>query len=179
MRQAGMMNEQHLSAEATPISDEEATIRLKQYNRDGVLGRALNYAWLMAGPIIIDTHHQVGAELVRRAKAATSQEELARFQVDNVLKDSLQSVQDRFKLPVDLDWVRRIAASAVAFHSLSIPSASIVKGKVEVARRTVIRIHDEFSDNEIAVQVANTVWTLLAFETEILAWKFGELRRAG
>lgn len=174
-----MADEQDLRAELPPISDEEAELRLRNYNPNGVFGRALNYAWRMAGPIIIDTHRQVSAEIIQRAPAGTAREKLIRYTTDVILKEGLQSVQACYKMPCDIDWVRRIAAAAVVLHRQAVTPPSLIRGKTEITKRTVIRIHDEFNDSTIAIQVSNTLWTLLVYESEILLWKLNELYRAG
>jgi hypothetical protein len=88
-----------------------------------------------------------------------------------------EMVRGRFESPMDVEWVRRIAASAAGLDRGLIPVSMVVKGKTEIVRETIDRIRREIDDVERVDEIAATLWTLLSMEVEITIWQIGEIHR--
>ncbi|MEO7690561.1 MAG: methyl-accepting chemotaxis protein [Sphingomonas sp.] len=169
-----MANRHKDGAETGLISERDIALRLKIYNPDNALGKALAEAWAAAGPIIVETQREWLTAALDNAgpSGATPQAER-----DATLAGAMQALHHKFERPVDARWVQYIAEEAIAMTRRSTPIPVIIRSKTRIVSSTVARIRREVDDRELAPRICETLRELCAFECEILSWQVGELRR--
>ena len=169
-----MANRHNDGAETGLISDRDVALRLKIYNPDNVLGKAVAEAWAMAGPIIVETQREWLTAALDDSGPGGAGTQIER---DAVLADAMRALHHKFERPVDAIWVQYIAEEAIGMARRSMPIPVVVRSKTRIVSSTVARICQAIDDSELAARICEMLRELCAFECEILSWQVGELRR--
>jgi len=169
-----MANRHNDGAETGLISERDVALRLKIYNPDNVLGKAVAEAWATAGPIIVDTQREWLTAALDDSGPGGATTQVER---DAVLADAMRALHHKFERPVDTLWVQYIAQEAIGMTRRSTPIPVIIRSKTRIVSRTVARIRQDIDDPELAARTCETLRELCAFECEIFSWQVGELRR--
>lgn len=171
------MKKQNGVVDGEMMSDEDIAMRLRVYNPDNILSRAISEAWTWAGPTIIEVQRQVLTERLNDPVRYGLDAETVRLERDELMEQAVQALRHKFERPLDAAWVRRIAEEAMFANIRSIPIPDIVLGKTDIVDRVAARLAEEIADNALRSKIITTIQRLSAFEIEILLWQIGELRR--
>ena len=171
------MNRQEGAGEAVQLSDREIALRLHIYNPDGALERATAEAWAAAGPIIVETQHEILSEMLTDSGFPGYNATNTDAERRAIFDDAMSGLRRKFEGPIDADWVRRIAEQATISVRRAVPLPVVVGSKARILNATVARIRAAISDPDLVERIVATLYLLSTYEIEILLSQSGELRR--
>lgn len=168
---------------ATPVvgmPDEELALRVKLYDRDGAFSRELAELWELAGPVIMECSiaqmDKVDTRIVARDHSVDDAQD--REKRDQLKAQAIEHVRRRYSTRFDEEWIRRTCERALISYSRRVPSAMIASSSNDLALNVSrwLRQSLDLPPEKIA-QLCDTTVSLASYETEILLWQLGELRR--
>ncbi len=166
-------NDVHLSA-------EDIALHLELYNGDGSLERSLRAVWEQAGDVIMAASEQFFSDFFGRNMSAL--DPTARTgESDRVLfvEHSLRRMKLKFTMPIDADWVERVAEPAREIYSLGVPMPIIINGMSEALASMLRRMREKFhADREALRAIADTIHRLSLIEIEIMMSQIAMLERS-
>lgn len=160
------------------MPEDEVRLRLKVYDRGGDFSRQLAELWERAGSILLDVSREHIESMVARLSQTETVEAETRMLRQRMMADAVQHAQRKFSNALSPEWIDAICQRAKVIAARNVAVAVIVAGIAEIAQRATRQIVDtlDLSEAELA-GLCNTVHEAAVYETEILLWQIGELRR--
>lgn len=126
------------------LPDAELDLRVALYNGDGKLESELRQLWSLCSDLLIEAmQEQMALEFAGKGSLS-----IPLAMQPGILAKTMDDTRRKYIMPVDREWMARLARPAQVFHTLGIKAPAIAQALSSVARLRCAKIHQRFGNSE-------------------------------